>query len=255
MMHEAQMHPANCVVRLSYDAEHLPKNGSLAKTDYQAFIKRLRKRVHPQTVRYFHCGEYGENHKRPHYHAVLFGIDFAGDRYPWVTSPSGFPLYRSPLLESLWPLGHSTISEMSFEAAQYVAKYVVKNINLSKSSSAAARQAWEERYERICPETGEVVQVEPEYATMSRRPGIGASWFDRFASDVFPSDFLIVDGRKVPVPRYYDQLLEKEDASQLASVKKDRKRSRNRNDDTPQRLLDLETCTLARQRMHKERRD
>lgn len=38
---------------------------------------------------------------------------------------------------------------------------------------------------------------------MSRRPGIGSSWFDRFASDCFPSDFLTHDGRKVPVPTYY----------------------------------------------------
>jgi len=46
---------------------------------------------------------------------------------------------------------------------------------------------------------------------MSRGKGIGYKWFEKYKSDCYPSDFLISRGTKVRVPKYYDQLLEKED--------------------------------------------
>lgn len=42
---------------------------------------------------------------------------------------------------------------------------------------------------------------------MSRRPGIGFTWLNKWKDDVFPSDFLIVEGKKVPVPRAYLRVL------------------------------------------------
>ena len=43
-MHEAQEHPENSYVTLTYDEDHLPENGSLTKTAIPEFIKRLRAR-------------------------------------------------------------------------------------------------------------------------------------------------------------------------------------------------------------------
>lgn len=43
---------------------------------------------------------------------------------------------------------------------------------------------------------------------MSRRPGIAAGWFKKFVGDVYPSDFLIMNGIKMRPPRYYDGLFE-----------------------------------------------
>lgn len=63
------------------------------------------------------------------------------------------------------------------------------------------------------PHTGELVQVRPEFIVMSRMPGIGYSWFQKFKGDAFPSDFLVVEGRKRPVPPYYLRLLEDEAAA------------------------------------------
>lgn len=73
VMHEAKLHPANCFVTLTYRDEDLPENGSLRHRDFQLFMKRLRKRA---DVRFYMCGEYGEQKLRPHYHACLFGVDY-----------------------------------------------------------------------------------------------------------------------------------------------------------------------------------
>ena len=59
-------------ITLTYNNENLPPGDELCKRDLQLFIKRLRK-VNPG-IRYFAIGEYGEEGKRPHYHAVIFNL-------------------------------------------------------------------------------------------------------------------------------------------------------------------------------------
>jgi len=105
-LHESGLHERNCFITLTYDDEHLPEGGTLVKQDWQLFIDRLRKRFRTK-VRYFHCGEYGEQTRRPHYHAILFGHDF-DDKTLWKRN-HGNPLYRSKSLERLWPHGYSSI--------------------------------------------------------------------------------------------------------------------------------------------------
>ena len=58
-VHEASLYERNCFITLTFSPEHFPKDRSLNKRDFQLFIKRLRKKFGPG-VRYFHCGEYGE---------------------------------------------------------------------------------------------------------------------------------------------------------------------------------------------------
>lgn len=72
-MHEASLYEDNCFITLTYNDDHLPSNGSLDKTHFQKFLKRLRKSIYPQKLRYYHCGEYGDEGGRPHYHAIIFG--------------------------------------------------------------------------------------------------------------------------------------------------------------------------------------
>lgn len=234
MMHEAQLHDRNCFLTLTYSDDHLPENGSLDRSAFPLFMKRLRRSG--ATVRYFHCGEYGEHTQRPHYHACLFGHDFSDDRVPW-TSRNGLPTWRSPQLERLWPFGNSEIGTLTFESAAYVARYVTKKVTGERAQA---------HYERVNPLTGELVQIEPEYATMSRRPGIGAGWFEKFGSDVFPSDEVIVNGRPCKPPRFYDERLRAKDESQFERIRADRRQRRSRDDETPQRLAARETCTKAR---------
>ena len=62
----------------------------------------------------------------------------------------------------------------------------------------------------------------PEYTTMSRRPGIGAGWFDKYKSDVFPSDEVILKGKRFKPPRYYDRLFEIDDPDGFEDIKRKR---------------------------------
>jgi hypothetical protein len=54
---------------------------------------------------------------------------------------------------------------------------------------------------------------------MSRRPAIGKSWFEKYGSDVFPHDHVVLDGVKHPVPTFYDREYEKEDGISYDYIK------------------------------------
>ena len=82
-----------------------------------------------------------------------------------------------------------------------------------------------EFYRRIDARTGEEYYVPREFVTMSRRPGIGSGFYDRFKSDIFPSDRCVLDGKLVSVPKYYLNKLEKEDPSLFLSLKAKRRES------------------------------
>lgn len=233
-VHEAAMHERNCFVTLTYSPESLPADGSLNVKHWQKFAKRLRKNV--GKFRFFHCGEYGDRNLRPHYHACIFGMDFSDDRRLW--SKSGVNrLYVSDSLSDTWKLGFATVGSLTYESAAYVARYVMKK----RTGPQAA-----EHYERVNPETGEVFSVVPEYVTMSRRPGIGATWFEKYVDDVFPRDEVVYQGRKFRVPRYYDDLLERRPSgpSLLLDLKAKRcyAAGQHSEDLTPDRLRDREFC-------------
>lgn len=195
MMHEASLHEENVFLTLTYNEEHAPEDGSLNKAHFQDFMKRLRWHVGP--VRFFHCGEYGDDLARPHYHACIFGFGFPDKRR--LHGGSGPRLFRSDLLERLWPFGFSTIGAVNFDSAAYVARYCVKKLNGDEAES---------HYLRMNPATGELTKVEPEYATMSRRPGIAADWFEKFGDQVYEWDSVIVKGKEQKPPKYYDKLFE-----------------------------------------------
>lgn len=181
--HEASLHAQSSFLTLTYSDDKLPSDGSLSVRECQLFIKRLREKIAPTRVRFYLCGEYGDQLARPHYHVILFGYDFA-DKTKWRKSASGHMLFRSKLLESLWVSGHSEIGAVTAQSGAYVARYCLKKITGA-------------------PAGGHYSGRTPEFALMSTRPGIGAGWFNRYESDAFPSAFLIVDGKKVAVPRYY----------------------------------------------------
>lgn len=202
--HEASLHEENCFITLTFSPEHLEAREnpwSLDVRDWQLFMKRLRKRF-GGNIRFFHCGEYGEKQGRPHYHACIFNFDFP-DKKLWAVK-NGHRLYTSEILEELWPYGFSTIGDVTFESAAYVARYIMKKITGDK-----AEEHYKKRF--IDEETGEIlgeVEIKPEYTTMSRRPGIGKDWYDIYHTDVYPSDFLTINGKKMRPPKYYDKLHE-----------------------------------------------
>ncbi len=194
-MHESQMHEKNCFITLTYDDAHLPSDRSLHYRDFQLFIKRLRKRYPGRRIRYYMAGEYGENFGRPHWHACIFGFDF-DDKKLWKRTSANSLLYRSADLELLWPFGYSSIGDVTFESAAYVARYIMKKVT---GKNAA------EHYQEIDPDTGEIINRTPEFTKMSLKPGIGYEWYKQYTSDVYPHDYVIVRGKKVKPPKYYDK--------------------------------------------------
>lgn len=208
-VHEGQLHERNCFVTLTYRPECMPADWSLQVGDWQGFAKRVRRELGP--FRFLHCGEYGPRTLRPHYHACVFGQDFG--RRDWIPVRPG--LWTSMVLAERWGLGQVTVGELTWQSAAYVARYV-----MGKATGELA----ESRYERVDPDTGECWQVRPEYSTMSRRPGLGAEWFDRFyESDVAPRDEVVHAGKSYRVPKFYDRLLESRDPERAASLKAKRR--------------------------------
>jgi len=185
--HEAMLHDRNLFLTLDYAPEHL-RSWSLEYSDYQSFMKRLRKAV--GRVRFFVAGEYGARYRRPHFHAILFGCDFK-DKRQLVNGT-----FRSAQAEKLWGNGQVVIADVTPERAAYVAGYTFE-----KTYGAAA----DDKYEDLVDvRTGEVFRRRPEFCAMSRRPGIGAGWYDKYGSDLFPHDFAVGgDGNRHKVPRYY----------------------------------------------------
>jgi len=248
------MHEDNCFITLTYDNEHLPRDGSLHVEHWQKFAKRLRKARGP--FRFFHCGEYGAKSLRPHYHAAIFGLGFE-DQVKWKKNSRGEWLYVSKLLGNSWKFGFSSVGALTYESAAYVARYVMSKATVPESEDPAvlARQKRHfTRYERIDRETGEVHTVKPEYVTMSRRPGIGTSWYEKFKSDVYPSDEVVVEGRRFRPPRFYDEKL---DEAILGELKDKRFKAAllRKEDSTPERLkvrekaLDIELNSRLKRRI------
>ena len=217
IVHEASTHEDNIFITLTYNDENIPPDGSLIKSDFQKFIKRLRKHANNKKLRYYHCGEYGDNTNRPHYHAIIFGFNF-NDWVYLFDSPSGEPIYTSPTLEKIWKKGFVTIGTVSFESAGYVARYCMKKLN-GPLKDQVNKKTGLKPYERINDYTGEIISVLPEYSTMSRRPGIGHNWIANYTRDVYPKDFTTIRGMRMQPPKYYDTYLQNIDPDMYDDIK------------------------------------
>jgi len=244
-MHEASMHPENCFITLTYSDENLPANGSISVVEIQNFFKRLIDSLDGKKIRRFCCGEYGDETLRPHYHCLIFNHQFSDLKLHSTThskTNSLYPnkLYTSQQLSKLWPFGHSTTSQLTYQTAAYCARYILK-----KYAGTPKGDHELDPYIRPHPITGHLHRVEPEFATQSRRPGLGDAWFQKYKTDAFPSDFIVVDGKKHAVPKYYTLKLQEEE---LVKIKRRRKAisNKNRADNTPARLKVREAVQLSR---------
>jgi hypothetical protein len=239
-MHEASLYEDNCFITLTYANEHLPKNKQLCERDMQLFFKRLRKRFKGIKIRYFYAGEYGDPKKtrRPHYHVILFNLDFADKKY-WKTV-KGFPYYKSKLLdEKIWKKGFCVLGGVTFESAAYTARYVTKKVN---------GKAAEQHYKAYNPYTGESYQLIPEYSRSSTSRGIGYDYYKKWFSDIYPSDEVVVRGHVCKPPEYYDRMLEQEHPEMYLQIKARRKLENDKKDDLLFRHLQAKEL-VTRQRM------
>nr|USL90217.1 MAG: replication initiator protein [Microviridae sp.] len=175
--YESCSHEQNCCLTLTYNPENLPVGGELSLRDFQLFMKRLRKRLSPQKVRYFGCGEYGKLGSRPHYHVIVFG--FCPDDLVYShTDDHGIKFYRSKFISDVWGKGFIVVCrDISPSTIPYVCKYMQK---FNDCNSKKAKP----------------------FILMSRRPGIGFCGFSNDLID-FEHDNMYMRGKRRKIARYY----------------------------------------------------
>lgn len=235
-VHESKLHEHSCFVTLTYDDHHVPSGGSLDYTHFQKFMKRTRKLLGP--VRFFMAGEYGDQLGRPHFHALLFGIDFH-DKKIFKNPSHGQKLFTSETLSKLWPYGFASVGACTFESAAYVARYCLKKVTGDASES---------HYSRLDLDTGEIYQLTPEFAHMSLKPGIGYGWYEKFGSEVYHTDKVLIDGQLVKPPKFYDKKQKKLHPDDFEEIQMKRELDAHLKslDNTPARLAVKESVTRAR---------
>jgi hypothetical protein len=196
IMHESVMHKDNCMVTLTYNDEFLPNglNPTLSKRDLQLFFKRLRRKG--EKFRYFACGEYGENYLRPHYHILFFGVDFRD--LSDIKQNGRYLTKKEIFLDTAWmsksndddkevkSMGLTHIGNLTHASAMYCAKYVTKKLNGPLAE--------------IYKEKG----IDPEFSLMSRRPGIGEKYYERYLKDE-KADYCSFNGTRIGLPKYYKE--------------------------------------------------
>lgn len=251
--HESKMHPVSVFLTLTYDDDNLPYSGSLVKRHLQLFHKRLRKyfwKYDKRRVRHFSCGEYGSTTKRAHYHVCLFGGDFIDKRY-YGKSELGHDIFSSQILDLLWSHGQCKIGEFNLDTARYTARYCVDKIDGEQRDDG---------YYLGVDEYGVVCERQPEFGLMSLKPGIGASWYEKFGHECRRHDNVIIGNKSYPVPRYYDKMFEKLDPHGYAAIK--RLRSPIHSFDDFDRVFDDNTTgrriakqTIVRSNLKQKRRN
>ncbi len=255
IVHESAMHrnnswatltyrsPENCTEEQYKSGHYVPADYSLKPSHVSDFIRSLRRANADHKIRYFYCGEYGDDNERPHYHVCIFNHAF-NDQRLWKDE-QGLYTYTSEELDEHWPWGFSTVAELNLHTAAYTAGYALKKITGKRA---------EEHYVR-CDEHGEAYWLLPEYIRMStgrgKPSGIGASFYEKYSRDIFPSDQSPVPGhgQQELVPRYYQNILAEQDPSMLEAIKITRQQfiKAHAADFTPERLQDKYKCARAKQ--------
>ena len=181
--HELSYWTDSMFLTLTYNDLALPANGSLVKKDLQLFIKRVRKNICDRRIKYFACGEYGDNNFRPHYHAIIFGLSLRKE--------------DKELVMSCWDKcdwDKKSIRDNSFglvepESIRYVTQYIDK-----KYSGELEKE--------IYTDAG----LETPFRILSQ--GIGAKYAIDNQKQIMQLGYISHNGIKGSIPRYYIKKLD-----------------------------------------------
>lgn len=165
ILKEAQKHEENYFITLTYDPQFLPGDGQLVEEEISNFNKKLRtyldRKGLPSNFKFYGVGEYGSIRKRPHYHIIYFGLPLP-DLVFVFKDKDGYLHFDSKFIRSLWSKGVIDIGSVDVGSACYVARYCDKKMRLSKIEKDKIKAS------------GQI----PEFARMSRRPGIGSDFLE-----------------------------------------------------------------------------
>lgn len=135
----------------------------VSKRDIQLFLKRFRKLISPEKIRYFLVSEYGPSTFRPHYHFLLFGLS---RQYKDDIKES---IRIEKLVTQSWNNGNVIVDKVTSGRIAYVTKYLSCTTNL--------------------PE-----YLPKPFRLMSRRPGLGSVYLEKSS---------LVDWHRINLANYY----------------------------------------------------
>lgn len=211
---EAESYSENWFLTITYDQEHLPEAGTmidpktgeelgqnpfgtLKSEDWTLFLKRVRqhykRKYNHENIRFMACGEYGEKGQRPHYHAIMYNLPIHNMTFHQFNE-NHEPLYRCLELEEIWGKGLIVAAEVNWNTCAYVARYITKKVGIPT----------QDQYYKC-------LGIAPEFFRMSRKPGIGRTYFEAHKDEIYKKDYLAITkygGGKMRVrpPKYYDKL-------------------------------------------------
>lgn len=195
----------NCLfTTLTYDDEHLPIDNSLHKEHLRTFWKDLRSdmaNLGLGKIRYFASGEYGDENGRPHYHAIIFGLGCDYEEYDARTK--GFASFAH-LIEDNWHRGKVFNGLVTYNSCRYVAEYIFK-----KLSGKLADDVYGD--------------LQIPFQAVSN--GIGKDWFDDYASITMKRGYILYNGVKHSIPRYFLKLADKVKGYDCIQIRDDLNRS------------------------------
>lgn len=157
---------------LTYDDTLINKDKTLVKSHVQKFFKRLRKSDKNLKIKYYLCGEYGDQTFRPHYHTILYANKTLTKDY----------------LESIWYMGFIHVGTVTPESTRYVAQYIDKKYN-------------GELAEKIYAQSNRI----PPFQLQSK--GIGLSWALKNTEQLKTNLYISTKGIKQGLPRYFKKKL------------------------------------------------
>lgn len=233
-LYEAECYENNWFLTITYDQEHLPAAdtmidpktgeelgenpfGSLKEKELTDFIKRLRihyeRKYNHTGIRYMACGEYGDKGNRPHYHMIAFNLPIPIERLRFHEYNENYEaMYRCEELEDIWGKGMIVAAEVNWNTCAYVARYITKKVGIPTQKDYY-----------------QCLGIQPEFFRMSRRPGIGRTYYDEHKKEIYEKDQLIIQKygggtMKVKPPKYYDKLYDLEYPEEYEKIKKERKK-------------------------------
>jgi hypothetical protein len=177
LMHESMYHDDSLFITLTYDPENEPEE--ISKKEAQDFIKRLRKHLPDQKIKYYITGEYGDKTDRPHYHAIIFNLALSDHRVR--RTKNGWSVLQGPLLKA-WKKGFVNAGTVTPDSTRYVAEYIHKKLY---GPDASSRQQ--------------------PFALMSQ--GIGSAWMNNNKEYLENNAQITFQGKPYGIPKYYREKL------------------------------------------------